>query len=116
RASVQGSNRIVTRDVPKAPAETKIIEAYQELIKPIASKVIGSISPDITTAASTSGESKLGDLIADAQLADPSTVSGGQTPVIAFMNPGGIRTNLTYAASSWGEAPGQVTFDEAFQV
>jgi 5'-nucleotidase len=116
RASVQGSNRIVTRDVPKAPAETKIIEAYQELIKPIASKVIGSISTDITTAASTSGESKLGDLIADAQLADPSTVTGGQTPVIAFMNPGGIRTNLTYAASSWGEAPGQVTFDEAFQV
>ena len=41
------------------------------------------------------GESPLGDLIADAQLADASVVTGGQKPVIAFMNPGGIRADLT---------------------
>ena len=62
------------------------------------------------------GESKLGDLIADAQLADPSVVTGGDVPTIAFMNPGGIRTNLTYANSPWGEAPGAVTYEEAFTV
>ncbi|NYG07131.1 5'-nucleotidase [Phycicoccus badiiscoriae] len=117
RASVAGNNLVVTRDPAfKDPAETKIIADYKTLIAPIASKVLGSISTDITTASSPAGESKLGDLIADAQLADPSTTTGGQAPVIAFMNPGGIRTNLTYANKSWNEAPGEVTYDEAFQV
>ena len=32
------------------------------------------------------------------------------------MNPGGIRTDLTYANSPGGEAPGQVTYGEAFAV
>jgi 5'-nucleotidase len=117
RTSVAGSNLVVTRDPAfKDAAETKIIGDYKTLIAPIASKVLGSITTDITTSSSAAGESKLGDLIADGQLADPSTTTGGQAPVIAFMNPGGIRTNLTYANKSWNEAPGEVTFDEAFQV
>jgi 5'-nucleotidase len=116
RASVSGTNMIVDRSVPADPAQTNLINLYQRLITPIASKVIGSITTDITTTSSSAGESKLGDLIADAQLADPSVVTGGQTPVIAFMNPGGIRTNLNYATSKYGEAPGQVTFEEAFAV
>jgi 5'-nucleotidase len=65
---------------------------------------------------SAAGESPLGDLIADAQLADPSVVTGGQTPVVAFMNPGGIRSDLSYANSKYGEAPGAVTYEEAFNV
>ena len=32
------------------------------------------------------------------------------------MNPGGIRADLTYANSPGGEAPGQVTYGEAFTV
>jgi 2',3'-cyclic-nucleotide 2'-phosphodiesterase (5'-nucleotidase family) len=117
RSSVAGSNVIVTRDAAfKDAAQTQLISAYKTVIAPIASKVLGTISGDITTAPNAAGESKLGDLIADGQLADPSTITGGQTPVIAFMNPGGIRTNLTYANSPWGEAPGAVTYDEAFQV
>jgi 5'-nucleotidase len=117
RASVAGSNVIVTRDAAlKDAAETKIIADYKTLIAPIASKVLGTISGDITTASNAGGESKLGDLIADGQLADPSTTTGGVPPVIAFMNPGGIRTNLTFSNSPWGEPAGAVTFDEAFQV
>jgi len=117
RSSVAGSNVIVTRDPAlKDAAESKIIADYKTLIAPIASKVLGSISTDITTASSSSGESKLGDLIADAQLADPSVITGGDKPVIAFMNPGGIRSDLTYATSPYGEAPGDVTYDEAFTV
>ena len=117
RSSVAGSNVIVTRDPAlKDAAETKIIADYKTLIAPIASKVLGTISTDITTASNAGGESKLGDLIADAQLADPSVVTNAQVPTIAFMNPGGIRTNLTYANKSWNEAPGEVTYDEAFQV
>ena len=116
RASVKGANFPVTRDVPKDPAETSLINTYKELVRPIASKVIGHITTDVTKSANDKGESQLGDLIADAQLADDSTVTGGQVPVIAFMNPGGIRADLSYAASPYGEPAGDVTFEEAFTV
>jgi 5'-nucleotidase len=116
RASVQGSNMLVTRNVAKDPAQTKIITDYNAAIAPIASKVIGHINADVTRATNPAGESALGDLIADAQLNDPSVVGSFSKPVIAFMNPGGIRADLSYAASKWGEAPGDVTFEEAFTV
>ena len=116
RSSVKGTNMLVTRDVAKDPAETAIIDTYTQLVRPIASRVIGSITTDVTRVPNAAGEEPLGDLIADAQLADPSTVTNGQTPVIAFMNPGGIRADLTYSASPYGEAPGAITYDEAFTV
>jgi len=116
RTSVAGSNMVVTRDVPKDARESALIDQYKTLVKPIASKVIGQVTADVTRAGNPAGESALGDLIADAQLADPSTVTAGQTPQIAFMNPGGIRADLTYGNSPYGEAPGDVTFDEAFTV
>jgi 5'-nucleotidase len=117
RTSVDSANMIVSRDVPKDATETALIGKYKTLIEPIASKVIGHINSDVTKTANPAGESQLGDLIADAQLADPSVVvAGGQTPVIAFMNPGGIRADLIAADSKWGEAVGDVTYEEAFTV
>jgi 5'-nucleotidase len=116
RASVKGTNVIVTRDVKKDASQTDLINTYKALSAPIASKVIGSITTDVTRTGNAAGESQLGDLIADAQLADPSVVTGGVKPVVAFMNPGGIRGDLTYANSPWGEAPGDITFEEAFTV
>ena len=59
-----------------------------------------------------SGESPLGDVIADAQLA--YTQSAGAQ--IALMNPGGIRDNLVFAASTGGEAAGEITYGECFIV
>ncbi|CAN7233872.1 bifunctional metallophosphatase/5'-nucleotidase [Terrabacter sp. LjRoot27] len=109
-------NNIVTRSVAPDAAATALITKYKELVKAIASKIIGTISADIVRAQNAAGESPLGDLIADAQLADPSVITGGQTPVVAFMNPGGIRTDLAYANSKYGEAPGAVTYEEAFNV
>ncbi|WP_206444018.1 bifunctional metallophosphatase/5'-nucleotidase [Nocardioides turkmenicus] len=116
RSSVKGSNLLVTRDIAKAPEQTTLINTYKELVKPIASRVLGSITTDVKRDQSPAGESALGDLIADAQLADQSTVVDGQVPVIAFMNPGGIRADLTAANSPYGEAVGDVTYDEAFTV
>jgi 2',3'-cyclic-nucleotide 2'-phosphodiesterase (5'-nucleotidase family) len=116
RSSVKGANVQVTRDVTPDPAQTSLIDLYKTLVTPIASKVIGHITTDVTAAQSPTGESALGDLIADAQLADPSVVTGGQKPVIAFMNPGGIRTDLTAANSKYGEPTGDVTYEEAFNV
>jgi 5'-nucleotidase len=95
-------------------AETKtLIDEYRVAVAPIANRIVGSISADITRTANAAQESALGDVIADAQLAYTATSAGAQ---IAFMNPGGIRTDLTYANSPGGEAPGQVTYGEAFAV
>ncbi len=116
RASVTGSNLQVTRDVTPDPDEMSLIALYKSLVTPIASKVVGQVTADVTRTPNDAGETPLGDLIADAQLADGSVVTGGQTPVIAFMNPGGIRADLTYASSPYGEAPGAITYDEAFTV
>jgi 5'-nucleotidase len=116
RSSVKGSNVQVTRDVTADPAQVELIKLYNQLVGPIAGEVVGRVTGDVLRAQNPAGESQLGDLIADAQLADPSVVSGGQSPVIAFMNPGGIRADLSFASSLRGEAPGDVTYEEAFTV
>ncbi len=108
-------NVIVTRDVAKDPDETAIVDKYNALSGPIAHRVIGSITADITRTANAAQESALGDVIADAQLASTSPTDFGGA-VVAFMNPGGIRADLTYANNDGGEAPGEITYNEMFTV
>jgi 5'-nucleotidase len=109
--SITVNNRIVFRDDADA-AETALINFYRTAVAPIANALVGSITADITNTGNTNGESALGDVIADAQRAYTES-SGAQ---FAFMNPGGIRTSLTFNQISGGEQPGQVTFGEAFAV
>jgi 5'-nucleotidase len=94
------------------PSAKVIADKYRAAIAPIANRVIGSITADISRTTVSSDESPLGDVIADAQLAYTSSANA----VIAFMNPGGIRADLPYALSSGGEAAGQVTYGECFTV
>jgi 5'-nucleotidase len=116
RSKVTGSNLPVTRDVAKDATQTSLIAKYKELVRPIASEVIGHVNADVTKTVNAAGESQLGDLIADAQLADPSVVTGGETPVVAFMNPGGIRADLIASDRKYDEPVGDVTYEEAFSV
>ena len=117
RSSVKATNMVVSRDVPKAADETSLITTYNTLIAPIANKQIGTITANITKVQNAAGESPLGDLIADAQVNDPSVVTGGKLPVVAFMNPGGIRGDLTFAKTDPPEAiDGIVRYTEAFTV
>ncbi|WP_237745204.1 bifunctional metallophosphatase/5'-nucleotidase [Kribbella catacumbae] len=110
RLNTLANNHIVTQDVPKDRDLTKLITKYQTLVAPIESKVIGHITTSsIVKTSDDSGESPLGNLIADAQLADTSPVTNGKTPVVAFMNSGGIREDLASNA-------GAVTFGQAFTV
>jgi len=97
------------------PAESKLLDYYTTLSAPLANQVIGSITDDITGTANTAGESALGDVLADAQLAATASASTGNA-VVAMTNPGGIRKDLIYAQISGGEQPGQVTYGEAFAV
>ncbi|MDX3402696.1 bifunctional metallophosphatase/5'-nucleotidase [Streptomyces sp. ME01-18h] len=110
RTSVKSANRVVTRDVPKAPDMTRLIAKWSTLAAPIGNRPIGYVSADINRDGT---ESPLGDLIADAQFAygeaqDPETD-------LALMNPGGIRAPLTYTASG-AEGDGVVTYAEGFTV
>lgn len=96
------------------PTVAAIVQQYVTAAAPLANQVIGSIQGDLTR--SSSGESTLGDVIADAQLAATAPAAVGSAQ-IAFMNPGGIRADLRVNdISSGGEAPGEVTYGEAFTV
>ena len=94
---------------------TALIDKYDTLSAPLANAVIGSIAADITETNNAAGESALGDVIADAQLTATASVATDEA-VVAFMNPGGIRDDLFFAEISGGEAPGKVTYAEAFSV
>ncbi|MEU0281493.1 bifunctional metallophosphatase/5'-nucleotidase [Streptomyces sp. NPDC006195] len=114
RTSVESANHIVSREQPKAADMTSLIGRWNKLAAPIANAPQGFISADINGRGATSPESPLGDVIADAQLAGmaPADKGGAQ---IAFMNPGGIRSDLVHKASG-SEGDGVVTYGEAFTV
>jgi 5'-nucleotidase len=93
-----------------------VVQQYVTASAPLANRVIGRIQGNLTRTSTTLGESTLGDVIADAQYVatQPAALGGAQ---LAFMNPGGIRADLNVNdISSGGEAPGEVTYGEAFTV
>ncbi len=110
--SLSARNVIVERKVIDQETKT-LLDKYRVAVAPIANRIVGSISADITRSTNAAQETALGDVIADAQLAYTKASAGAQ---IAFMNPGGIRADLIYANSAGGEPPGQVTYGEAFTV
>ncbi|MGY1713994.1 bifunctional metallophosphatase/5'-nucleotidase [Geodermatophilus sp. SYSU D01106] len=117
-------NVVVERGVPADAAQTALIARYREALGPIASEVVGSTTGPVLRAQERlypygtgsngqpvyiNGESPLGNLIADAQLAATDDETGA---VAAFMNPGGVRADLN--ATATGQDP--VTYEEAFAV
>lgn len=112
RSATTAHNEVVTRDVTPDPAVAKLVDEARTKAAPIANKQVGTITADLKAAGVASGESPLGDVIADGQLAATKT-NGAQ---IAITNPGGIRADLTYASSPNGEGDGVVTYGEAFTV
>jgi 5'-nucleotidase len=115
RDKVTSQNLVVDRTQAKAADQTKTIAKWSALAAPIANKVIGAITGDITRSVSRDTESSLGDLIADAQLSATTGAADGGAQM-AFMNPGGVRADLTYAGSPAGEGDGKVTYGESFTV
>ncbi|WP_066368701.1 bifunctional metallophosphatase/5'-nucleotidase [Herbidospora mongoliensis] len=113
RSSVVADNTVVRRTVTPDPATVSFINDWKARVATVANKKVGDITADITNVAVPSGESPLGNLIADSQLESAKT---GGNAEIALMNPGGIRTTLTYASSPAGEGPGVTTYGEIFAV
>lgn len=111
------TNIVVNRantDIVPVPELAALVGNYDMLAAPIANRVIGSITANITRATNSAGESAAGNLVADAQLAATQAPGFGGA-VVAFMNPGGIRTEFFFAASG-SEGDGNVTYGEAFTV
>jgi len=118
--TVVAVDNVPTYHAGRTPAAdlTALIDKYDALSAPLANTVIGQITADIPEfPLSAAGESSVGDVIADSQLAATAGVGFGEA-VVAFMNPGGIRTDLgfVFASSAVGEGDGNVTYGEAFAV
>ncbi|WP_411076918.1 bifunctional metallophosphatase/5'-nucleotidase [Streptomyces sp. cmx-10-25] len=113
RTAVASANHVVTRTVDRAGDMEGLIKRWKALAAPIADRPVGYSSADIENPADAY-EKPLGDLIADAQLEGmaPADKGGAQ---LALMNPGGIRAPLTNKVSG-SEAPGVVTYGEAYTV
>ncbi len=99
---VRATNRVVTQDVTPDAELQALVARYEELAAPIAAREIGQATAAITRDPSPAGESALGGVIADAQLAATSSPETGGAQ-IAFMNPGGIRTDLDAGPITYGE-------------
>ncbi|MEN9627244.1 MAG: hypothetical protein RJA10_470 [Pseudomonadota bacterium] len=105
--SAQAENVLVMPTFAKDPRQTALIAQYEALAKPLAQRVVGRLgAPLLNTGGSPAGETALGQVIADAQLA--ATQDAGA--VVAFMNPGGIRAPLPMPAD------GLVRYENLFSI
>ncbi|OJH42313.1 bifunctional metallophosphatase/5'-nucleotidase [Cystobacter ferrugineus] len=106
--SVEARNHIVTRDAANPTVDT-MVKDYVTRAAPLANRVIGQTPVDLkmpprtTIPTGQSGESLLGNAIADAFLEatrDPD--KGGA--VIAVTNPGGVRADIPAGNITYGQA------------
>jgi 5'-nucleotidase len=92
--SAKADNIIVRTGVyAKDPEQTALLASYDKFAAPIANRVAGSVTDTLSRTPNDAGESPLGDIVADAQLAATSAETNGGA-VIAITNPGGIRTDI----------------------
>ncbi|MCC6623496.1 MAG: bifunctional metallophosphatase/5'-nucleotidase [Deltaproteobacteria bacterium] len=95
----RAKNVIVTRDVPKAPALTALVARWADKVAAYANVVVTTLVIDLTRGQDASGQSPLGMVIADAQLAAEAEPSGAE---VALMNPGGVRADLLKGPVTYG--------------
>ncbi len=108
------NHAVIQAGLTPDPALTAIIDKWQPLVDAAGSTPVGTITETIFRGGDPPGsdrgvESAAGNLVADAQL----WASSSNFADVAFMNPGGVRSDLTFLQSA-GEGDGVVTFGEAF--
>ena len=86
-----------------------LISQYLTIAGPLVQRVVGQLTATATRTQTSSRESVMGNLIADAQLAATKPADKGAAQ-IAFMNPGGVRADLAPASD------GSVTYGQIFAV
>ncbi|UFU01209.1 5'-nucleotidase C-terminal domain-containing protein [Radiobacillus kanasensis] len=96
---VKKSASIVTTYHDQIKPDEKIaemVDKYVQEVAPLINQVVGEAAEPITENTDESGESALGNLVADSQREEMGTD-------FAFMNPGGIRADLDAGPITWGE-------------
>jgi 5'-nucleotidase len=91
--SAKAGNTIVRMSLAKDPGQTALIDSYEKVAAPIANRRAGTITATLSRVPDVTGESVLGDIVADAQLAATHSEKDGGA-AMAFTNPGGIRTDI----------------------
>jgi 5'-nucleotidase len=120
-ATYTATNVPVTREAPDAAVQS-IVDHWATRAAEAGNVVVGSVTGDLLRARDIGGvpvrneESVLGTFVANAQLAGAQAVPELGAPVVAFMNPGGLRTDIPFASSPAGEGDGNVTYRELFDV
>ena len=114
RPATTSTNHLVTQTT-KDPALTTILQKWQVISAPIANRVVGTITADITNPGNRQIETAMQNLVADGILAATEAEEDGGAE-IALINPGGVRAPLVFNQISGGELPGEVTYGEAFSV
>ncbi|WP_106535346.1 5'-nucleotidase C-terminal domain-containing protein [Haloactinopolyspora alba] len=102
------------------PTVAGIVEDAVKKAEELGAEPLGEITADFNRAQQSDGsenrggESTLGNFVADVQLS-AAQVTDPETQ-IAFMNPGGLRTDMTYAGTGADDPDGTVTYREAAEV
>lgn len=93
----------------KTPSIEAILDKYRQAVTTISARIVGTTTTVINRNAAESGETALGNLIADAQQAAALTASN-QGSDFTLMNPGGVRADLQTNSNN------QITFGDVFAV
>jgi len=96
--------------LPPDPAVQKLVDHYLTRVQPLAARPVGRLAGAATRDPSPGGDTALGRLVADAQLAATRAPERGGAR-IALTNPGGMRADLPCSPAA---APCLVRFSEAF--
>jgi 5'-nucleotidase len=113
--STATNHAVIQSELTPDAAVTAVIDKWAPLADAIGSVPVGTITADINRGGNPTGtdrgvESPAGNLVADAQFWSTSAAGAD----VAFMNPGGVRSDLTWASSQDPpEGDGVVTFGEA---
>ncbi|MBS1673966.1 MAG: ExeM/NucH family extracellular endonuclease, partial [Actinobacteria bacterium] len=110
------NKKIWVANYPVDPAVQAIVDAAKKTADVLGAVKLGDITADFNRARQSNGttenrggESTLGNFVADVQ----QWSTGAD---VAFMNPGGLRTDLKFASSNAGDPDGNVTYREAASV
>ena len=101
-------NLVVDPKGVKDPALTTLVDRYAALSAPLENRVVGKLTREVNAVVGLSGESTLGNLIADAHLFGTASPDKGGA-VIAFNNPGSLRAPII------PDADGGVKYGELFK-
>ena len=101
-------NLVVDPKGAKDPALTALVDRYAALSAPLENRIVGKLTLEVNAVVGPSGESTLGNLIADAHLFGTAAPDKGGA-VIAFNNPGSLRAPII------PDADGGVKYGELFK-